>query len=118
MQNRKKKIHSYAESIVKYKEDCVDLQKQIDNLQTELDKQTSIISSARQMQTSEESNAEHNDVVVKLNETNSKLSSFDEFKQHLQQELKEIDTQKMSILEEISKLQNRVFQEESKLQKS
>lgn len=111
------KIHSYAESIVKYKEDCVDLQKQIDNLQTELDKQTSIISSARQMQTSEESNAEHNDVVVKLNETNSKLSSFDEFKQHLQQELKEIDTQKMSILEEISKLQNRVFQEESKLQK-
>lgn len=111
------KINSYSESIAKYKEDCEDLQKQIDNLQIESDKQSNIITTAKQMQSSEESNIEYNDTVQKLNETNTKLSSFDEFKLHLQQELKEIDGQKMSVLDEINKLQNKIFQEESKLQK-
>lgn len=111
------KINLDNESIENYTDNLNSLRRQIEDTQIELDKQQSILSAAREMQENAEMTAENKELLEKLNVANEKLKSFDEFKSHLHAEIKEIDTNKLTLLDEISKLQNKIFQEESKLQK-
>lgn len=56
-------------------------------------------------------------IKAKLQELNTKLASFDEFKKSLMNEIKELDDKKANISNDITKLNNKIYQEENKLQK-
>ena len=53
----------------------------------------------------------------KLNELNTKLSQFNDFKDNLMKELKDLDEKRSAITADINKLNNKIYQEDMKLQK-
>lgn len=56
-------------------------------------------------------------IQAELNDLNTKLSQFDDFKQALMKELRDLDDRKTVLSNDISKLNNKIYQEEARLQK-
>ena len=92
-------------------------QNQITQLQNELDGQQKLYNEAMVLNKSAEDENGVAEIRRELDELNNKLAQFDEFKQSLMNELKELDDKKTTISNDIAKMNNKIFQEETRLQK-
>ena len=90
---------------------------QIDKSKNELNNQTIIYNTAFEMQ--QQQNQDEQTVAFnrELESLNMKLSSFDQHKSSILDEIKEIDDKKNTLNDDITRLQNKIFQEDSRLQK-
>ena len=89
----------------------------IKKLNSEIASQQRIYNEAINMNKTKEDVDEAEALQAKLNDLNTKLSQFDDFKKTLMKELKELDDKKTVLANDITKLNNKIYQEETKLQK-
>ncbi len=111
------KIKALEVQIEKYSSDLVESKSAIENAQNEYAKQKQVYQQAKQIQTQAIQDIDTSGIGEELQALNSKLSSFDQFKASMLNELKEIDDKKTEVQAEISRLQNKLYQEDAKLQK-
>lgn len=98
----------------------IDIQTNANNLKIATDayeSQLKVYNEVVNINKSKQDNSEINDINNQLNLLNTKLSQLDDFKQTLMKELKDLDDKKSVISGDIAKLNNKIYQEESKLQK-
>ena len=69
------------------------------------------------MNRSQSEDSEIDQIKQTIEELNTKLSQFDEFKQTLMKELKDLDDKKSVLSNDIARLNNKIYQEETRLQK-
>ncbi len=111
------KIRSFSMSIDTYTQDIEYTEKLIKNIDSELFTQNKVYNEIKSMCDVREQNTEVKEIKTKLDELNNKLSQFDEFKSTLMNELKEIDERKNTIFDERNRVNNKIVQEESKLER-
>ena len=93
------------------------LNQNIKKVSSEIASQQRIYNEAINMNKTKEDIDEVETIQAQLNELNTKLSQFDEFKQTLMKELKDLDEKKTILSNDITKLNNKIYQEETRLQK-
>ena len=111
------KIRSLEFEIERYTTQLVESKENIERAKIELSKQEQIYSQAKLIQQQTLQDMDNSGVGEELKTLNSRLASFDEFKSSILAEIKDIDDKKSLIQAEITTLQNKLFQEENKLQK-
>lgn len=111
------KVNSLETKINSLKQDIDVLNSSISQIIKDLDSQQKIYNTAIDMNKTKEDVAEIDKIKGELDECNLKLSKLDEFKQTLLQELKDLDDKKTVLANDISKLNNKIYQEETRLQK-
>ncbi|MFQ6752551.1 MAG: chromosome segregation protein SMC [Clostridia bacterium] len=92
-------------------------EKSIAQLKTEISGQQKLYDEAISLNKSAEDENGVGEIRKELDDLNNKLAQFDEFKQSLMSELKELDDKKSTISNDIAKMNNKIFQEETRLQK-
>ncbi len=92
-------------------------EQQISQLKNEINGQQKLYDEAMILNKSAEDENGVGEIRAELDELNNKLAQFDEFKQSLMNELKELDDKKTTISNDIAKMNNKIFQEETRLQK-
>ena len=93
------------------------LKSNIEKINIEISSQQRIYDEAMNMNKTKEDNSEVGQIQEKLNELNTKLAQFDDFKQSLMKELKDLDDRKNVLSNDIAKLNNKIYQQETQLQK-
>ena len=93
------------------------LKSNIEKINIEISSQQRIYDEAMNMNKTKEDNSEVGQIQEKLNELNTKLAQFDDFKQSLMKELKDLDDRKNVLSNDIAKLSNKIYQQETQLQK-
>ena len=111
------KIKSLEQTIESNTAEIRVLEQSIERVNVELSSQQRIYDEAVNMNKSKEDNDEANKIQQELDELNLKLSHMDETKQALMKELRDLDDKKTTIGNDITKLNNRIYQEENHLQK-
>ena len=111
------KIKSLNETIQTQTNEIDILKSNIERVENELNSQQKVLNEALNLNKSKGSDEEVSNLQQNLDKLNLKISQFDEFKQSLLKELKDLDDKKTVISNDISKLNNKIYQEESKLQK-
>lgn len=118
------KIASSEEKIINISADIERLENEILNSEViikasknEVEKNQQLYNTAMNMHMNANSDIEYDSLKQTLEKSKLKLSTIDDYKNNLNSELKSFDEKKVSTMEESNKLQNRVFQEEAKLQK-
>ena len=111
------KIRSLNKDIETYTQEIANVKKSIENVQNELSSQTRVYDEAMSLNKSKQEDTETENIKNEIDELNSKLAQFDEFKQTLMKELKDLDDKKTVISNDIARLNNKIYQEETKLQK-
>ena len=111
------KINSLADNINSQKAEIEILMRNIERVENELNAQQRIYDEAMNLNQAKEVSSETAKIQLELNELNAKLAQFDEFKQSLLRELKELDDKKSVLANDLAKLNNKIYQEETKLQK-
>ena len=111
------KIKSLEQTIESNTAEIRVLEQSIERVNVELSSQQRIYDEAVNMNKSKEDNDELNKIQQELDELNLKLSHMDETKQALMKELRDLDDKKTAIGNDITKLNNRIYQEENHLQK-
>ena len=91
--------------------------KQIEQIKNELVGQQKLYDEAMSLNRAHEDENGVGEIRRELDELNNKLAQFDQFKQSLMNELKELDDKKTTISNDIAKMNNKIFQEETRLQK-
>ncbi len=111
------KIKSLNRDIETYNYEIQNVKKSIESLENELNSQQRVYDEAMQINKAKTEDRETEAIRIELNDLNSKLSQFDEFKQTLMRELKDLDDKKSHLNNEITRLSNKIYQEETRLQK-
>ncbi len=111
------KINSLQAEIARYESEQENTKILIDSKEKDVQNQNSLYQTAIEMQKEVTQDEETIASNKELETLNLKLSSFDKHKATILGELKEIDDKKNLLNEEISRLQNKIFNEDSKLQK-
>ncbi|MGN0788057.1 MAG: chromosome segregation protein SMC [Candidatus Onthoplasma sp.] len=111
------KIKSYEKDIESFSNDVSNLKTLIERTQNDLLSQEKVYNAAIDMNRSKEEFEEIEKIKQELEVLNTKLSQFDDFKKSLMQELKDLDDKKTVLSNDIAKLNNKIYQEETKLQK-
>lgn len=111
------KIKALDRDIETYSADIESTKASIERVKTQLDSQQKVYDEAISLNKSKDEDSETETIRQKLNELNEKLAQFDDFKQSLMKELKDLDDKKTVISNEIASLNNKIYQEESKLQR-
>lgn len=111
------KIRSLEKDLIGFKELLQTLNSQIEQTEKEVATQERLYNEAISLNRSRDDNDEIEKIKSELDELNVKISQFDEFKKSLMQELKSLDEKKSVLSNEISKLNNKIYMEETKLQK-
>ncbi len=111
------KINSLTESINNQNAEIETLKHNIERVENELNAQKRIYDEAVSLHQAKDVNSETSKLQDELNDLNTKLAQFDDFKQSLMRELKELDDKKTVLSNDIAKLNNKIYQEETKLQK-
>ena len=93
------------------------INKNIEQINVELTSQQRIYNEAIALNKSKEEVDEVEKIKLELQQLNEKLAQFDQFKVSLMAELKELDDKKIILSNDISKINNKIYQEEAKLQK-
>ncbi len=111
------KIETLETQIDQYTLQLSESTQNIERAKSELAKQEQVHAQAKaiQMQTLQDIDA--SGVGEELKILNDKLATFDQFKASIMADLKLINEQKTETQEEISRLQNKIYQEDTKLQK-
>lgn len=111
------KINSLQTEISRYATEQQNTQLLIESKEKEVKNQQTLYDTAINIQKEATQDEETIASNKELESLNLKLSSFDQHKTAILGELKEIDDKKNGLNEEISRLQNKIFNEDSKLQK-
>ncbi len=111
------KIDSLNLNIENQNSEIENIMRNVERIEKELSAQQRIYDEAMNLNRSQKSNDETEKIQTKLDELNTKLAQFDQFKQSLLHELKELDDKKTVLSNDIAKLNNKIYQEETKLQK-
>ena len=111
------KINSLEQSIENNTAEIKVLEQNIERVNIEINSQQKIYDEAINMNKSKDDVTEANKIQEELNELNLKLANMDETKQTLMKELRELDDRKTVLGNDITKLNNRIYQEETRLQK-
>ncbi len=111
------KIKSLDKDIETNSLEIKQLKSNIEKINIEISSQQRIYDEAMNMNKTKEDNSEVGQIQEKLNELNTKLAQFDDFKQSLMKELKDLDHRKNVLSNDIAKLNNKIYQQETQLQK-
>ncbi len=111
------KIKSLEQSIESNSSEIRLLKQNIERVNVEISSQQKIYDEAMNMNRSKDDAVEANRIQDELKELNTKLSHMDETKKSLMKELRELDDRKTILGNDITKLNNRIYQEETRLQK-
>ena len=111
------KIRSLNKDIETYSADIENVKKSIERVGAELTSQQKVYDEAMNMNRSQSEDSEIDQIKQTIEELNTKLSQFDEFKQTLMKELKDLDDKKSVLSNDIARLNNKIYQEETRLQK-
>ena len=111
------KIKSLDQSIETNSAEIKLLEQNIERVNIELTSQQKIYDEAINMNKSKDDVDEANKIQDELNELNLKLTNMDETKKTLMKELRELDDRKTVLGNDITKINNRIYQEETRLQK-
>ena len=111
------KIKSLEFEIERYTNQLLESKDNIQRATEELAKQQQIYEQAKLIQQQTLIEIDSSGVGEELKVLNSKLASFDEFKSSILAEIKDINDKKDEVQAEITRLQNKLYQEETKLQK-
>lgn len=111
------KIKSLEKDIEQYSTDIVTTKQTIERLNNELLSQMRVYDEAINLNRSKNENNEIDTLKQEIEDLNTKIGQFDEFKQTLMRELKDLDDKKTVLTADIAKLNNKIYQEETRLQK-
>ncbi len=111
------KIKALNKDIDTYNQEIENIKANISRAQAELNSHSRVYDEVVRMSEREAEDVETRQIKAELDDLNTKLAQFDEFKTSLMQELKSLDDKKTSLSADISRLNNKIYQEESKLQK-
>ncbi|MBE5741391.1 MAG: chromosome segregation protein SMC [Clostridiales bacterium] len=111
------KINSLNRDIESNHQEIENIKKNIERIDQELSSQQKIYDEAINLNKSKEDTSEVAKIQQQLDELNNKLAQFDDFKQSLMKELKDLDDRKTVLSNDIAKLNNKIYQEETRLQK-
>ncbi len=111
------KIKSLNKDIGAYNQEIENIKVNIERVQKELDSQLRVYDEVMNMYKAQDEDEETVQIKSELEDLNTKLSQFEEFKSSLMQELKSLDDKKTTLSADISRLNNKIYQEESRLQK-
>lgn len=111
------KIKSLEKDIETYSNDISATKQTIERLNSELLSQMRVYDEAKNLNKAQNETAEIDNLKEQINDLTTKISQFDDFKQALMKELKDLDDKKTVLTNDIAKLNNKIYQEESKLQK-
>ena len=111
------KIKSLEKDIEQYSADIVTTKQTIERLNNELLSQMRVYDEAINLNRSKNENNEIDTLKQEIEDLNTKIGQFDEFKQTLMRELKDLDDKKTVLTADIAKLNNKIYQEETRLQK-
>jgi len=111
------KINSLKATIESNSQEVVSLKQNIERLTIEINSQEKLYAEAMNMNRSKDDVYETERLTTELKELNNKIAQFDQFKQSLLKELKELDDKKTVLGNDITRLNNKIYQEETRLQK-
>lgn len=111
------KIKSLNKDIETYKQEIDNTNANIDRISAELKSQQLIYNETVSLNSKSGDNEEYARIKNTLEELNTKLAQFEQFKASLMQELKDTDERKGVLAADITRLNNKIFQEEARLQK-
>ena len=111
------KIRALEKDIETNSMEIANINRNIELINKEVASQQKVYNEAMNINKSKVDTSEIEKIQDELNALNTKLSQFDDFKQALMKELKDIDDSKTVLSNDIAKLNNKIYQEESKLQK-
>ncbi len=111
------KIRALNKDIESYNQEIVNVTSSIERINKELASQQRLYDEVIEMNKSKIDNDDTERLKSEISEMNEKLAQFDQFKQALMAELKDSDDRKTNLSSDISKLNNKIYQEETRLQK-
>ena len=111
------KIKSLEKDIETYTADVTTAKQTIGRLNNELLSQMRVYDEAVNLNKSKAETDDMEALKREIEDLNTKLSQFDEFKQTLMRELKDLDDKKTVLTNDIARLNNKIYQEETRLQK-
>lgn len=111
------KIKSLETNIESYTNDINTAKQSIEKLNSDLSSQMRVYDEAINLNKSKNENEELENLKQEIEDLNTKISQFEDFKQTLMKELKDLDDKKTVLSGDIAKLNNKIYQEETRLQK-
>ena len=111
------KIMALEKDIETYSQEIANLDVSIERLQNELDAQQRVYNETISLNVKQDKQTDVERLKKEIEEYNTKLAQFEDFKQALMKELKDLDDSKNVLSNDIAKLNNKIFQEETRLQK-
>lgn len=111
------KIRSLHKDIESTNAEIDTLKQQMENVHKELDTQTRLYNETINLNANKTKDSKTAELQQEVDSLNKKLAQFDEFKKSLMAELKSIDDKKSTLQDEKSRLDNRIYKEETNLQK-
>lgn len=111
------KIKSLETNIESYTNDINTAKQSIEKLNSDLLSQMRVYDEAINLNKSKNENEELENLKQEIEDLNTKISQFEDFKQTLMKELKDLDDKKTVLSGDIAKLNNKIYQEETRLQR-
>ncbi len=111
------KIKSLETNIESYTNDINTAKQSIEKLNSDLMSQMRGYDESINLNKSKNENEELENLKQEIEDLNTKISQFEDFKQTLMKELKDLDDKKTVLSGDIAKLNNKIYQEETRLQK-
>ncbi len=111
------KIKSLELEIERYELKLAESYENIERARVEYSKQEEIFNQIKNIQREAMRDVDDSGIGQELDKLNAKLSTFGQSRASMLAELKDIDDKKTEVQAEISRLQNKIYQEDTKLQK-
>ncbi len=111
------KINSLNKDIETQTSEIENIKRNIEIVTKNLLSQQAVYDEAMSLNKAKSEDKEVEELKEKLNDLNTKISQFDDFKQTLMRELKDLDDKKNQLNNEIGRINNKIYQQESNLQK-
>jgi len=111
------KIKSLEKDIETHSLEISTAKSHLEQIQKELTSQQRVYDEAISLNKNKNEATEQEKLQKELDELNEKLAQFDQFKKSLMDEIKDLDDKKSVLTNDITKLNNKIFQEDARLQK-
>ncbi len=111
------KINSLNKDIETQNAEIENIKKNIEIISKNLSSQQAVYNEAMNLNKVKSEDKEVQEIKDKLDDLNTKISQFDDFKKTLMQELKDLDDKKTQLNNEIARVNNKIYQQETSLQK-
>ena len=111
------KIKSLELEIERYERNLDESRTNIERVKVEYSKQEEIFNQVKNIQLDAMREIDASGVGEELESLNAKLATFDQSKESMLSEIRELDGKKSEVQAEIARLQNKIYQEDARLQK-